>query len=275
MSDSDYSWSANPWCWCITFERCDRTEDAKPILFSPPMVRAILDGRKSQTRRVVKPSNSTVLGRKPNPKADAREYFDGWINLGINDPRTYSDGVSSGAVGVNIFGCGRNAGNSCGEYLHVPLLNTKPGDNRWYRVRCAHEPGDVLWVREGWGWYSRERVGGLEGGLWYRADLQHRLFTDFPDSEQRWKDFVAAKHNRWRPSIHMPKWAARIFLRITDVRVQRVQEISEADAIAEGVERFGERLFINYSEDMREAGCFTSARESFRSLWDSINGKRG
>jgi hypothetical protein len=110
------------------------------------------------------------------------------------------------------------------------------------RCPCG-QPGDRLWVRETWG--LLDIVSPC-----YRADD---------------KSAVPAS-GRWRPSIHMPRWASRLTLEVTEVRVQLLQEISEEDAKAEGVEPIRERVAngVNWS----------SAREGFHHLWDSINGER-
>lgn len=150
----------------------DATDDVRerPILFSAPMIRAILDGRKTQTRRAVKDDEGPQLGKS-------------YCRYG------------------------------------------RPGDRLWVRetfcsdvVRAPHLPQ-----------------------IAYRADY----------------DEIPAL--RWKPSIHMPRWASRISLEITDVRVERLQHISEEDAVAEGV---GGNPTIT--------PCF--AAERFRTLWESING---
>ena len=127
--------------------------------------------------------------------------------------------------------------------------------------------GDQLWVREGWRWYGRIREPGqVEGGFEYRADGTHRKFTDFADPEEAWEQFkAAAVHGayHWRPSIHMPRWASRLSLEIVSLRVERVQDISEEDARAEGVD---------YMPSMPAA---TTHRTSFARGWDVINGKKG
>lgn len=132
----------------------------KPIIFSAPMVRAILDGRKTMTRRVLKPQPIPVL--------------------------SWSD----------------------------PPENTYPVPTGWKRLPYA--PGDVLWVREGW---TPESVDAEEG--YYRPD--YRATANGQPTE-----------GRWRSPIHMPRGASRITLRVTAVKVERLQDISEADAVAEG-----------------------------------------
>ena len=145
----------------------------RPILFSAPMVRAILSGAKTQTRRIIKP--------QPIDSAD--------------DP--------------------------IGAY-------TVDGGRSW---RCPHgRPGDRLWVRE--------------------------AFIHEP------ADYC------WKPSIHMPRWASRITLEITDVRVERLQDISEADAVAEGCEPIRPEL-VQDGMIVRQG---RSAVEEFRLVWEQIHG---
>lgn len=228
----------------------------RPVLFSSPMVRAILDGRKTQTRRIVAPGNSTVNGRIPNAKHDAREWFDGWINLGFDDERVFADGKSSGpsvAAGICL---------GSGRYLHVPVLNED--GQRSYRVRCRWEPGMRLWVRENF------RV--------------HKNYDEQPPSELLNEPEMASlhyeadcpaydHHGRLRPGMFMPRQFSRITLQITDVRVERIQEISENDAKAEGVRGYVEDGCWVYEDYINGRGTWCmSAKGSFLTLWESLNG---
>ena len=122
--------------------------------------------------------------------------------------------------------------------------------------RAPYQPGNVLWVRETWA----EIPGG--GGAVYRATWR----------EDGWGKGPNAK---WTPSIHMPKWAARLFLRVTNVRVQQLQNISQTDAAAEGLPRefdeellgFGEKVWKFFAPDGSEHG---DPRCAFMRLWDSL-----
>lgn len=179
----------------------------KPILFSTPMVKAILEGRKSQTRRVV----------KPQPPEDAFEcpywYAPGFVG---------KDGEL--VPGKHVFG--------------ISAL-----DGEW-GIRFPYQPGDILWVRETWYYES-------EGDRYvYKASS-----PDYPVN-------VGVGQRGWRPSIHMPRKAARLFLVVKDVRVERLQEITEEDAIAEGI-----RIGIGGEP-------YFSCRDAFVALWDGINGKK-
>lgn len=161
----------------------------KPILFSTPMVQAILEGRKTQTRRVVKP--------QPIKKG----HF--WTLDGA--------GWSSSSV-VPVYG----------HSLYT---------------RMPYKPGDILWVRETW---YLETFYGAHSYV-YRA------------SEPNYPVNVGAGQHGWRPSIFMPQDVARIFLRVKEVRVEKVQDITEEDTINEGVNN----------------------KEKFALLWDKLNKKRG
>jgi hypothetical protein len=184
-----------------------------PILFNGEMVEAILAGRKTQTRRVV----------KPQPSSSSK--WIGWIiSTGWHD---------------------KNAG--CAQWAD----DTFPFSAIIHKVRCPYGLlGDQLWVREAWRPLDEDMPVGLlmQGDeIYYRAD------------------YVGdALDGKWRPSIHMPRWASRITLEIVNIRVARVQEISEAEAGSEGVPA----LHIIYNNG-------PSYRDTFKELWNSINAKRG
>ena len=182
----------------------------KPILFSGPMVRAILEGRKSMTRRAVKPHVSADTVRFDYYSADSqwREMFVA-DNLGNLYPKSWSHKCPYGV------------------------------------------PGDRLWVRETHGFASGDGPGG-DPTSWveYRADGE------------------SDEIRRWRPSIFMPRWASRITLEVTGVRVERLREISERDAEREGVYR----IPAGTDEDGFHYDA-SDYRSAFVQLWDSINGR--
>jgi hypothetical protein len=190
----------------------------RPILFSGPMVRAILDGRKTQTRRVI-----THEARG----ADRVR----WIDNGQVWPGRRGETYVGWVAEVDALG---------GESgLHLPL-------------NCPYgKPGDRLWVRETFldGLSDRsdaERASRED--VYYRADGEaHEQFEDHMDA-------------KWKPSIFMPRWASRITLDITNVRVERLQDISEEDALAEGVEAW--------------SSSGNLATWKYQCLWDEINGKK-
>ena len=177
----------------------------RPILFSAEMVRAILAGRKTQTRRVVKSPVSTHC---------------------------------------NILGISAE---------HEPMILHK---DDWFKP-CEWSPygipGDRLWVRETW----------AAPGNW--DDIKPSKLIEYPGFNT---DLIAYRATEkfgdayftWRPSIFMPRWASRILLEITDVRVERLQEITMQDAIAESAPTL--------------KGC-PDPRVYFKDLWDEINADRG
>ena len=177
----------------------------RPILFSAPMVRALLAGTKTQTRRVMKPQlvYGTVAG-----------LFNSWYL-----PRSEGGGTLYPNGKEKILGL------------------------------CPYgQPGDRLWVRE-----TFARIDG-QTRPWIETDYQ-ATYTH----GDRLGDTLGIK-KRWTPSIHMPRHASRITLEVTGVRVERLQNISEADAIAEGVRN---SLHL-------PGGRF--ARENFEHLWWTVNG---
>lgn len=206
----------------------------RPILFSGPMVRAILEGRKTQTRRVIKP--------QPDSK---------WVEW-----------------------CIYNNGGSNDYFTETGMhLNT---DRDWVERdngECPYgAPGDRLWVRETWcradGTPNDGRpIGPDAWGCLYRASEPKAVGAD-----------DEARNAPWRPSIFMPRWASRILLEIECVHIERVQDITEEEALREGVARFegpvGELLFQDYSKEFWGTPAYT-ARDSFKTLWDSINAARG
>lgn len=194
----------------------------RPILFSTEMVRAILDGRKTQTRRVM----------TPQPEYDPGRRYLIWLKNGLRQ-------------GSPIKYAG------------------------WWFDSPYGQPGDLLWVRETWA------VSSVWGNT-KPSDLPTNGAAVFYFDEG-FGDY------KKRPSIHMPRWASRITLEVMNVRVERVQDISEADAIAEGVTGLDEndklpahrRLYTDYSDKIDDSvRAFVTAKGSFSTLWDSINAKR-
>lgn len=192
----------------------------KPILFNGEMVRAILNGRKTCTRRIVKPQQ--LVGLLPDKcKNGVPEEFLKEKKLMF---KPYCD------------------------MTDIELINTA------YKV--PYKPGDVLYVRETWHKYLK-RVGSgencrLQEFFGYRASI-----ANSEDAEEPWK-----------PSIHMPKEAARIFLRVTNVRVERLQEMKDEDCEKEGLENFCKKCSTLFSECdtcLNDGGI----KEDFKELWDS------
>jgi hypothetical protein len=211
----------------------------RPILFSAPMVRAILDGRKTVTRRPVK-----GFGLK-------------WLE------------------------------DFAPQYVADPANSLCPFGN----------PGDRLYVRETWSDVNLQGAPGIA----YRADddirdlMEDESFLDdrgafnYDDPRSKpyqfacWsEDLIAGTEGRWRPSIHMPRWACRILLEITDVRVERLQDISEGQAVDEGLVWEGVKdgqTYWNHADHRYPPGSHqqfsvsgTDAISAFRNLWKSTDG---
>lgn len=197
------------------------------MIFNGEMVRAILDGRKTQTRRIVK---SQRVGdgwsvKEAQSPLTARHTHDWWLPTGTR-PYSALPGCPYGVV------------------------------------------GDRIWVREAWA----EAGGSAPELKLYRANYPAHVPSHY-------ENVPPAEDIRWTPSIHMPRWASRILLDITDVRVERLNGISDADCIAEGIipvpkDRVDDHQFWR---DYRLSGdgtfCVHTPRESFESLWKSIRGK--
>lgn len=205
----------------------------RPILFSAPMVRAILEGRKTQTRRALRDQSPIDLGAaKHGTHLSRREVHD-----------------------------------------HGKLVG-----HRMTPVHCPYgQPGDRLWVRESWSVLYPQYIKDADEPTFYKADAK-----------------PGEALPPWRPSIHMPRDRCRLVLVVIDVRVERVQNISEADCLAEGIQIpmsaetkrpllriTGPYPPANYfptegMDDARAAGKSSMwLRAHYASLWDSLNAIRG
>lgn len=191
----------------------------RPILFSGEMVRAILDGTKTQTRRVI------------NPQPDLSILKESYRDLEFEFRRMPVLGPTH--VPSEWGFCAKYDKPNC-----VPI----------HGYKCPYGTiGDRLWVKETHHVRDAGYVDGTGRDIVHKADDE-----DFPYG--------------WTPSIYMPRWASRITLEITGIRVERVQDISEEDARAEGVGVHG-----GWNAD--ETECAVNARGPFSRLWDSINAK--
>ena len=189
----------------------------RPILFSGPMVRAIIEGRKTQTRRVIKPKH---------------EFF-----------------VDDGHDGINR--------------VYYPCYVT--GEPEPQEILCPYgSVGERLWVRETWAVVPKvsddgpkHKAKGDGTGATWRADWNGNP-SGFP----------------WKPSIHMPRWASRITLEVTGVRIERLNDIDLADCIAEGIEwKYRDDKTTHWRDySGLDVSCTTSAYFSYQTLWESING---
>lgn len=212
-----------------------------PILFSTPMVKAILDGRKTQTRRIIDHINYMHLNR----------HIADW-------PLSQLRGFNGDMWAFD--------------------LQTDVDDYVTYHVKPKCKPGDLLWVRE-----THIKTPG--GKYHYKADIPEEK-----DSNRKGYIDIGESWAKWKPSIHMPKGGARIWLRVKEVRVERLNDISPGDACDEGIEydnvdaealNGGELVadFTNYMwrddptyEDYHFP-TYASCVDSYKSLWESINGE--
>lgn len=217
-----------------------------PMIFSAPMVQALLDGRKTQTRRILGPGNTLFDGGPWTAlhKAQTWDWDGAWVD----------DGPSP-------------AGNP-GPYLKLPWM---AGDDEWFggtvhRIYPRVQPGDRLWVKEAcatWG-----------SGLGPEPVSYPVVYADDPDWEAIRAE-AAVRKDEWkvRSPIHMPRWASRLTLPVSEVRVQRVQDISEVDAVAEGI--------FHRPSDFYSQGVWTHGGDegwqtpeaAYRTLWNSLRAK--
>ncbi len=219
----------------------------RPIGFTRPMRDAIRDGRKTQTRRVFSRNTTKVeLYQHCHDEFDIwREVWPGidWQNAVAQDHpkfRTQALIVDSHTFSYRL----------------------------WYRAK----PGDRLWVREPWRLPARydamppRSIVLLDGdSVWYDVDgvAPHGCYAD-------------SRYGRKRNALHTPRWAARTFLRVTDVRAQRLQEISEDDAAAEGARREFEVSIGEFVHSRKwNAETASTHKLGFKHIWDSINATRG
>ncbi|QND28109.1 hypothetical protein HB773_12440 [Sinorhizobium meliloti] len=202
----------------------------RPILFSAPMVRALLEGRKSQTRRVLKPQPPEWAKFCQQPTM--LNALQQWVPSGL---WAWSEEEQSPPRPLRRWPV-----NADGEHYWL-----------WPRFSI----GDRLYVREHW------RTASVHDKTPPR-DLHSKTIVEY----------VADNDNltvgKFRQGMHMPRWASRLTLIVTDVRVERLQDISEADAIAEGIEqsaKFPDRY-------LTPAGDYAVPKVAYQRLWENING---
>jgi hypothetical protein len=216
----------------------------RPILFSGPMVRSLLDGSKTQTRRIVKPQPGEDW--RPDSMADIHKMVDGEFPMRNGEPIV----IGWGAV------------NEDGDKGYICPYG-QPGDRLWVRESVTvHHPTEA--------YYNADSVRVAQNG------------ERFP-----WKDSAqrrfSSRLTRSIPSIHMPRWASRLLLEIVSVRVERLQDITEADAKTEGVVAGGRapghapHIYENDESGRDLDPCNHGDemflwREGYRTLWESING---
>jgi hypothetical protein len=203
-------------------------------MFQGPMVRAILAGKKTQTRRVIKPA----------------PFFNGVDEDGNEIWR-----LTKSWSAISHFP--RDGQSDCPFGM----------------------PGDQLWVREKFWKQSRQRVGYAADMMSYGIADEHNVETGdvIPDSKMFPSRMYGTRGVRWQPSIHMPQWASRLTLEITDIRAERLQAITREDVRAEGVpETFGEIpdwVESRFPELASHEWDNLNWAAQWERCWDSINGK--
>jgi hypothetical protein len=187
----------------------NRTIKFRPILFATPMVRQLLHGTKTQTRRIVKKkySNTDIVWHE---KHSGKTKI--LVELQNDAPEPIEK--ENGSVIYHL--------------------------KAYHEIECPYEVGDILWVRET---FYKTTAKPLEGGFFYKASV-----------DENW-------NLKWKPSIFMPKEACRIFLKLISIRTERLQDISESDAQAEGA--------IQHEAETD----WLTAKYGFEMIWETINGK--
>lgn len=206
----------------------------KPILFSTQMIQAILESKKTQTRRIIKPQPSKRL-----------------------------------CAGFVIAGGNKN---DIGKVMFSNSLPVVGKDGAEY-IKAPFKPKDILWVRETW--FKNEEC------LLYKASKYEK--TKAYHGRNGWVQI------KWRPSIHMPREAARIFLKVQNIRIEKLQDITEEDAKAEGLSCLTKDNGITYKYGIPDSDGLpgnddygwhwheweVNPKKAFEKLWNSINAKRG
>jgi hypothetical protein len=267
-----------------------RRATERGILFKGRLVNAIAASRKTQTRRLAVP------GLRVRPRHVVRsDLMPGQTvesQIAVGPLRSYAATIGDAGAVSAVTASGERLGLKPGEFdLVCPYADGRTYlDNGVWRIDVA--PDQRLWVRETWSPDCRSVYPCPDA--WYRAD-----FTEHDDptrrehgyeckdgAEPRADCFACAGPFRWRPAIHMPKARARYWLTVESVKLERLLAITEADAIAEGLEPAppvgtlgGRPMWLGaWSARTRATGsgplAFYSPRDAFGSLWDSINEAR-
>lgn len=212
----------------------------RPILFNADMVCAVLDGRKTQTRRIIQSpaKNMQASGHKV---IEYREPGDKWY-------------------GEHVFSM-RNQGGTWCDYTKEQFL-----------AKCPFSVvGDRLWVRESFYEHGHWQGGGYDPEDSYFVSDKQVLFP--ADGIQRPSERKREDFWRSRPSIHMPRWASRITLEITSVRVERLQDISAEDVTAEGIKTLGESMWGSQWWVDAPQAAINDAHLQFSIIWSKIYGE--
>jgi hypothetical protein len=209
----------------------------RPILFSTPMVQAILQDRKTVTRRT-----RGLESKNENP--------DVWHRTGDHQKYTHKWGKNKHPKEFNPLKI---------EYgfKHIEWIE---GDDLAYAGCPYGMPGDLLWVRETF--FNTEKVSHFP------------LFQNAPKIIYKADTDSFIGDHKWKPAIHMPQSAARIWLKITSVKVERLNEITNEESIKEGIEPISNSVITptHYRNYHRPTFIMITPKWSFKSLWDSING---
>ena len=201
----------------------------KPIIFSTLMVQAILEGRKTQTRRVIK-----------------LKYGNTHHEMRTDKYGTYLVEMENEIEGVHLI---KNDDGTTTMKL-LAYIEKKP----------RYQAGDILWVRETW------------------MDIPEHFPENFHYRASSTPDDIAWLKNcscKWRSGKYMPRAVARIFLRVTDVRAERVQDISPEDIRAEGFAFECDSLCVGPCEPIKKGGAMCLGYRPFERIWESLNAKRG
>lgn len=253
--DSDVEWDGTRQRDLVSCKRClakmakprpapEPLHKERPILFSGAMVRAILSGQKTVTRRPIKGNQIPNRSKSDSPGHQ-------WIAVVQDHPRW----------GFAVFGATEE---ECAAEL--AMYGGCPYGRR----------GDRLWVREAW--QADAQVNAVAP-----RELSHGEPIHYPaDGALRQTGCAMISAGKTRPSIHMPRWVSRILLEITEVRVERLQDISEDQAVAEGLIWQGQekgKTFYSHAERKYPPGSHqqfgisgTDAVSAFRNLWNSVGG---
>jgi hypothetical protein len=197
----------------------------RPLIFGKNDIQAILAGQETQTRRVI----------EPQPPA---QFYGSMQGVFFRDCYELIVDMGEGLAAAS------------------KTLTVKQ------HFMCPYgKPGDLLWIREGW--RTEELANGLDG-IRYQADEQFRPIENTFETANAWCEaHQNGKHgDKWRSPLHMPRWASRIALGLINIRAERLQELTDADALAEGVRLHG---------STRYAG---EAVDGFAKRWDDSNGER-
>jgi hypothetical protein len=226
----------------------------RPILFSGPMVRALLAGNKTQHRAEVKLPNGRI-SKKPQAMPG---YIGHWVN----------------SVGSELW-----AGFGSGEDRPDGVQNTvNTMRTGWFA--CPYGAvGDRLWVQESFGYNLA--AAETKDMLVYRADHDGtRIVTSMPNERKRTSGSIEyiEEVNRWHPAARMTREASRLLLEIASVRVERLQSINRLDAVQEGIQRHEGLSYKLYGKHSHQ-NCLKkglaiagTAQQSYQTLWNSING---